>query len=298
MNKCFLIDGLNLVFRCFYAIPLLTHQDFPINAILGVTKILSKIINLERPSHVAIFFDKGRDTQRQLLFPEYKAQRTAVPDPVKIQIPVIKEFAYALGCTVIERSGIEADDLIASFAQKYRSQFSEILIFSTDKDFAQCIGGNIYQIIPGNEKNSLGNRFDRTNIFKKFGVYPEQIVDYLSLIGDQADNIPGIRGVGAKTASLWLQQFGSIETLLRQYMSVKPLRFQTILSENVTTLRRNQQLVTLDCHISDVYCEVLKPDERRYAQLVDNYKLNSSGKLPSPSKVFQTDFWGDGEPLP
>jgi DNA polymerase-1 len=242
---------------------------------------------------VAIFFDKGRDPHRKLLLPEYKANRCEVPDPVKIQIPVVKEFAYALGCTVIERSAIEADDLIASFAQKYQSQFDEIVIFSADKDFAQCIEKNIYQIVPESHKTSLGRRLDRMGIFEKFGVYPEQMVDYLALIGDQADNIPGIRGVGPKTASAWLKQFGTTETLLSQIPRIKPLRFQSLLRESIVLLHRNQRLIALNRNIDDIYCEILNPNERQYEQLIDFYKLTALSKSPSKFKIFQPDFFND-----
>ncbi|MDR3317240.1 MAG: hypothetical protein LBS71_00325 [Puniceicoccales bacterium] len=295
MSKCFLVDGHNLAFRCFYGIPLLGAQNFPTNAILGAVKILTKIIDMEKPAHMVVFFDKGRDPKRQALLPEYKANRVEVPDPVKIQIPVIKEFAYALGCTVIERFGVEADDLMASFAQKYRSQFDEILIFSADKDLAQCIEDNIYQMIPDGNRNGIGNRLDRVGVLEKFGVYPEQIVDYLSLIGDQADNIPGIRGVGPKTASAWIKQFGSIEKILWESSAINPARFRSILKESEEVLHRNQQLIALNRNINDIYCETLQSDERQYAQLVEFYQLTSLRKSPIESKTFQPDFFNHFE---
>jgi DNA polymerase-1 len=275
MSKCFLIDGLNLIFRCFYGIPLLNNQKFPTNAILGAVKILAKIIAVEKPSHMAIFFDKGRDPNRQSLLPEYKANRVEMPELVKVQIPAIKAFACALGCAVIERSAVEADDLIASFAHKYTPQFDEILIFSTDKDFAQCVGGNVYQMIPESERSSIGNRLDRNGVCEKFGVYPEQMVDYLALIGDRADNIPGIRGVGSKTASIWLRELGSIEGVLSQVSQIKPPRFRSILNENTAILSRNCQLITLNRNIGDIYLEENTPNGQAYDQLVELYQLSS-----------------------
>jgi DNA polymerase-1 len=286
-----LIDGLNLIFRCFYGIPLLDVQNFPTNAILGSVKILSKIIDLEKPSHVAIFFDKGRDPSRQLLLPEYKANRVEMPDSVKIQIPVIKEFAYAMGCTIIERFGVEADDLIASFVRKYGHHFDEVLIFSTDKDFAQCVGGNVYQVIPENDRDSVGNRLDRGGILEKFGIYPEQIVDYLALIGDQADNIPGIRGVGPKTAGVWLREFGNIELILSQISLIKPVRFRSILNGSVEILQRNRQLITLDRNIDDVYFEKNIPDERAYDRLIELYQLVSLKRKHEESQWVQGDLF-------
>ncbi|MDR0590344.1 MAG: hypothetical protein LBG09_00575, partial [Puniceicoccales bacterium] len=291
MSKCFLVDGLNLIFRCFYGIPLLNTQNFPTNAVLGVVKILSKIMDLEKPSQVAIFFDKGRDPNRQSLLPEYKANRAEMPDPVKIQIPVAREFASALGCTVIERSGVEADDLIASFAHKYQKNFDNIYIFSTDKDFAQCVGGNVYQMIPASERDSLGNCLDRGGVWEKFGVYPEQMVDYLALIGDQADNIPGIRGVGPKIAGAWLKQFGNLETLLSQIGAVKPARFQSVLGESGELLQRNRQLIRLDRGIGDIYLEKNTPDHRAYDQLVELYRLTSLRRKRAESQWIQDNLF-------
>jgi DNA polymerase-1 len=291
VSKCFLIDGLNLIFRCFYGIPLLDTQKFPTNAILGSVKILSKIIDLEKPSHIAIFFDKGRDPNRQLLLPEYKANRVEMPDPVKIQIPVVKEFAYAMGCTVIERSGVEADDLIASFVRKYGHQFDEVLIFSTDKDFAQCVDGNVYQVIPENDRDSVGSRLDCGSVLEKFGVYPKQMVDYLALIGDQADNIPGIRGVGPKTARAWLRELGDIERICSQISLIKPVRFQSILNESVEILQRNRQLIALDCSIDDIYWEKNIPDEQAYDRLIELYQLASLKKKYGKSQWVQRDLF-------
>jgi DNA polymerase-1 len=291
MSQCFLIDGLNLIFRCFYGIPLLNTQSFPTNAIFGSIKILAKIINLERPSHVVIFFDRGRDPRRQALLPEYKANRSEVPDPVKIQIPVVREFAQAMGCSVIERSGIEADDLIASFIQKYHTQFDEIFIFSTDKDFAQCIAGNIYQIIPGTDKDSLGTRVDAGRVAEKFGVLPEQMVDYLSLIGDQADNIPGIRGVGPKTANVWLQHYGNIDHILVNVSQIKPERFRALLIEGEETLQRNRQLITLNRNIDDIYLARTQPDDKAYDRLLDLSHLNSLPQRRSLQQGTQGDLF-------
>lgn len=290
MSTCFLIDGLNLIFRCFYGIPLLSTQNFPTNAIFGSVKILNKIRD-QYHGPIVFFFDKGRDPIRKELLPNYKANRLEVPDLVKIQIPVIKEFAYALSCTVIERSGIEADDLMASFANKYKNAFDEILIFSSDKDFAQCVHDNVYQIIPDHKKKDLGTRLDRKGVHVKFGVYPEQIVDYLSLIGDQADNIPGIRGVGPKTASKWLNQYESIARILENIDDIKPERFRRLLTSGAEDLRRNQQLIVLNNQINDIFLEETMFDEQKYQELLALYHLDSLKANISPEPLTQGDLF-------
>ena len=271
---------------------MLNAQQFPTNAIFGAVKTLQKIKQQKDSPDVVFFLDKGRDPRRKSLLPEYKANRSDVPDPVKVQIPVVKEFAYALGLTVIERSGIEADDLIASFANKYQSQWDELIIFSTDKDFAQCIEKNIFQIIPNKStQNELGLFLDRNGVWNKFGVYPEQIVDYLSLIGDQADNIPGINGVGPKTASKWLNNFSSIENLLQHIDEVKPERFRSQLTESKEILERNRQLIELNRTVEDIFFENNQPDENKYQQLISFYHLNSLKNTFDAPQVAQEDLF-------
>lgn len=275
MSKCFLIDGMNLIFRCFYGIPMLSNKGFPTNAVLGSVKILQKIMKTEKPDHLVFFLDKGRDPERQALLPGYKANRLEVPDPVKVQIPVVKAFAEALGLTIIERSHVEADDLIASFAHKYQNDFDQTIIFSADKDFAQCVSERVHLLVPGQRSTQLGNLLDRQGVYEKFGVYPEQIVDYLSLIGDQADNIPGVPGVGPKTASNWLQTFSDIEGIFEHIDQLKPVRFQKIVPQEHDNLLRNRQLIALKQEINDIFLEQNTLNRDQYRELTELYHLQS-----------------------
>jgi DNA polymerase-1 len=282
---------MNLIFRCFYGIPLLHAQRFPTNAILGTVKILSKIIHREIPEYVAFFLDKGRDPRRQNLLPEYKANRLETPDPVKVQIPVVKEFAYALGCAVIERTGVEADDLMASFARKYGNDFDNIYIFSADKDLAQCVRGNVEQIIPDSDKESIGCYLSAPNVLEKFGVLPEQIVDYLSLMGDQADNIPGIYGVGPKKASHWLREWGSLENIFAHIEKIKPERFQNLLLAGREILERNRQIIKLNDQIENIYLEKCEFNSENYDRLVDFYQLASLKRMQAKKQWVQEDLF-------
>lgn len=254
---------------------MLSNNGFPTNAILGSVKILRKIIKTEQPDYLVFFLDKGRDPRRQALLPTYKANRLEVPDPIKVQIPVVKSFAEALGVTIIERSHVEADDLIASFSRKYQNNFDQTIIFSADKDFAQCVSKKVYLLIPESRSAQLGHLLDRQGVCEKFGVYPEQIVDYLSLIGDQADNIPGVQGVGPKTASNWLQNFHTIEGVYKNIAQIKPTRFQNLLPNERENLQRNRQLIALNQDIEGIFLEQNTANWDQYNELVKFYKFRT-----------------------
>lgn len=277
-RKCFLIDSCNLIFRCFYAIPFLNDDNnIPVNAVLGTVKTILQIRTIYNPENIVFFFDKGKDQNRLSLCQEYKANREQMPDAVKIQIPIIQDFISTLGYVNIVQTGCEADDLIGTFAKKYQSKFDEIIIYSKDKDFAQCVENNVLQLIPESGNPLLGNVYDRHDIKEKFGIYPEQIVDYLSLIGDSADNINGIYGVGPKTAVRWLQKFGSIDNILTWHLQdITPIRFQQIMNENHALLHRNQKIITIKTNINDIYCpDIQMPNWTQFEKLVEEYKLFS-----------------------
>jgi DNA polymerase-1 len=240
-------------------------------------KTIFQIQKIYEPENIIFFFDKGKDDSRINICPGYKANRETIPDAVKIQIPIIQDFISSLGYENIVRTGCEADDLIGTFAKKYKNQFDEIIIFSKDKDFSQCVSGNVKQLIPESGNIDLGRIVDRDGVHEKFGIYPEQIVDFLSLIGDSADNIHGIYGVGPKTAVKWLQKFGSINNIFNSHLQeITPVRFQTVLQENLDLLNRNKQIITIKTDIEDIYYpETRDPNLDKFENLIQKYKLFS-----------------------
>jgi DNA polymerase-1 len=249
MAKWLLVDGFNLAYRCFFAIPEMGRADgFPTNALHGWVNSLWRLSDQEKPDRVVVFFDLGGAQDRLALLPEYKANREEMPDALDKQIPVIKELTRAMGLGGIEEHGVESDDLLASFAWTLHKKGDEVLIVSSDKDFAQIVGERIKMLLPPPAANpKLGWRtFDAVGVTEKFGVPPRQIADYLALVGDSSDNIPGIEGVGPKTASKWLAEFGSLEGVIAAADTLKPERFRAPVAASGELLRRNLKLTTLN----------------------------------------------------
>ena len=206
MAKWLLVDGFNLIYRCFFAIPELNRADgFPTNALHGWVKSLWKLQDQEQPAGTLVFFDLGGSQDRLALHPEYKAQREEMPEALAKQIDPVKELTHLMGCQVIEQDGVESDDLLAAEAVARARAGDEVLIVSSDKDFAQIVNDRIRIMLPPPSANpKLGWRLlDAAGVAEKFGVPPAQIADYLALVGDNSDNIPGIPKVGPKTAAKW-----------------------------------------------------------------------------------------------
>ena len=213
MAKWLLVDGFNLAYRCFFAIPELHRGDgFPTNALHGWMKSLWRLSDQEKPDRVLVFFDLGGAQDRLALLPEYKAHREEMPEPLARQVPVIKTLTRALGYGGVEEDGVESDDLLASYALALARKGNEVLIVSSDKDFAQIVGERIKIVLPPPSANpKLGWRtMDEKGVVEKFGVPPSKIAGFLALVGDSSDNIPGLGGVGPKTAAKWLAEFGSV----------------------------------------------------------------------------------------
>lgn len=253
MKKWLLIDGFNLAYRCFYAIPELTRADgFPTNALHGWIKSLWRLQDQEKPDAMLVFFDLGGAQDRLALHPEYKAQREEMPEALVKQLPFIKELTRALGLEGIEQQGVESDDLLASKAVQLAAQGDEVLIVSSDKDFAQIVGEKVQMLLPPpTAAPKLGwRRMDAAAVKEKFGVAPSQIADYLALVGDTSDNIPGLQGVGPKTATRWLELHGSLERIIAAASEIKPERFRDAVAANAELLRRNLKLTTLNLGLS------------------------------------------------
>jgi len=195
-----------------------------------------------------VFFDLGGADDRLALLPEYKAHREEMPEALSKQIPVIKALTRAMGLGGIEQSGVESDDLLASHACSLAKRGDQVLIVSSDKDFAQIVGERIKIMLPPPTANpKLGWRvMDSAGVAEKFGVPPSMIADYLALVGDTSDNIPGLQGVGPKTASKWLSEFKSLEGVIAAADRITPERFRPALASSADLLRRNLKVTTLN----------------------------------------------------
>ncbi|HRE83101.1 MAG TPA: 5'-3' exonuclease H3TH domain-containing protein [Opitutaceae bacterium] len=262
MAKWLLIDGFNLAYRCFFAIPELTRADgFPTNALHGWVKSIWKLQDQERPDGTIVFFDLGGAQDRLALHPEYKAQREEMPEALEKQLPYVKRLTRAMGLQGVEQEGVESDDLLASQAVALSRDGHEVLIVSSDKDFAQIVTDRVQIMLPPPTANpKLGWRLlTAAGVMEKFGVPPAQIADYLALVGDTSDNILGLDGVGPKTAAKWLQAHGSLEGVLASASQLKPDRFRDLVQAKADALRINRQLTTLNLALSVVPATPVAP---------------------------------------
>jgi DNA polymerase I len=255
MAKYLLIDGYNLVFRSFYAMPdTLTRADgMPTGACHGWLNSIWSLLDGEKPDKAVVFFDLGGAKRQKALLAEYKANRAAMPDALRLQMPYIKKFALYLGLGPVEMEGVEADDLIATWARRLSEAGDEVRIVSADKDLGQCIAlKNVTQLLPPATANvAAGWRLmDAAGVEEKFGVKPSRVADLLALVGDTADNIPGLDGVGPKTAAKWIVQFGGLENVIANCGDLKPVRFQQMVYDKRDFLRRNLQMTTLDFNVA------------------------------------------------
>lgn len=279
MAGILLIDGFNLVYRCFYATPALTRSDgFPTNALHGWVKSLWRLMDQEKPDHTVVFFDLGGSQDRLALHPEYKAQREAMPAELERQIPVVKELTRALGLAAIEQDGVESDDLLASCALAKAAEGHDVLIVSSDKDFAQIVSERIRIMLPPpSAQPKLGWRLlDTTGVKEKFGVPAEKIPDYLALIGDTSDNIPGLSGVGPKTAIKWLEKYGNLEGVLAAAKDIEPERFRVPLAEAAERLRLNLRLVTLNTSLRMPQVMQSKPLMAELLEILGQMEMKST----------------------
>ena len=293
MAKWLLVDGFNLAYRCFFAVPELTRSDgFPTNAVHGWLKSLWKLDSQEKPAATLVFFDLGGAQDRLALLPEYKAQREEMPEALEKQLPYIKALTRAMGLVGVEKAGVESDDLLASQAMHLAEQGHEVLIVSADKDFSQIVGEHIQIMLPPPSANpKLGwRRLDAVGVFEKFGVPPSQIPDLLALVGDSSDNIPGIEGVGPKTAARWLQRFGNLEGVIAHARELKPERFRESVQALSDLVRRNLKLTTLNLGLPTVSAEKAAADSGELFRLLEELEMRS-GLAEARQRYGQAEFF-------
>lgn len=241
MQHLFLIDGSGFIFRAYHALPPLSRSDgTPTNAVSGFTSMLMKLIEDNTADHIAVILDAGRRTFRNDIYPDYKAHRPPAPEDLIPQFLLIREATLALNVACVEMEGFEADDLIATYARLAREQGMKVTIVSSDKDLMQLVTDGV-DLWDAMKNKAIG----RDAVIEKFGVPPEKVVDVQSLAGDSADNVPGVPGIGVKTAAQLIEEYGDLDTLLARAGEIKqPKRRQTLL-ENADAARISRQLVTL-----------------------------------------------------
>jgi DNA polymerase-1 len=242
-----LIDGSAFIFRAYHALPPLTRKSdgLPIGAVAGFCNMLHRYIEgntgADAPTHVAVIFDKGSHTFRNDMYDLYKANREAMPEDLRPQMPLTRTATEAFNIACKEIEGFEADDIIATLAVQARAAGGRCTIISSDKDLMQLVGGGVEMF------DAMKNKtIDRDGVHEKFGVYPERVVDVQALAGDSVDNVPGAPGIGIKTAALLINEYGDLDALLERAGEIKqPKRRQTLI-DNVDQIRLSRDLVKLD----------------------------------------------------
>jgi DNA polymerase-1 len=277
--RLFLVDGSAYLFRAYHALPPLTRKSdgLPVGAVQGFCNMLWKLLRDmqgDTPTHLAVIWDHSEKTFRNTLYDQYKAHRPPPPEDLIPQFPLVREATLAFGVPAIELPGYEADDLIAAYACRVRELGGETVIVSSDKDLMQLVGDGVSMFDP-----MKGLRIDREQVFEKFGVYPEKVVDVQALCGDSVDNVPGAPGIGIKTAAQLINEYGDLDTLLERAGEIKQPKRRETLIEYADQIRLSRALVKLDCDtplpepIDDL--TVREPDKEVLANFLELMEFRS-----------------------
>lgn len=298
--RILIVDGNNYVHRGFHAVePLSTKKDFPTNAIKGTLNILMKDIEVLKPDRVIVTFDKGgKQGWRSEIYPEYKRSPERVKqksDPkyelLKPQFKPIRQIIKACGIRILAKAGVEADDYMGTLAREFEEQGHEVLISTGDKDIAAMVTPNV-NIVTAKDREIL----DPVGIKMKYGVKPAQMVDYLMLLGDKVDNIPGVDKCGPATAAKWLVEYGSIKELLANIDDFKPAppkrkgskpKPMPVIITNLLNTKKHfkltRKLITLKCDIKHSVtidnCVIAPIDKEKLQKLCDRYELKETHRL-------------------
>jgi len=267
-DHVFLVDGSSYIFRAYHALPPLTRKSdgLQVNAVLGFCNMLWKLLRdmkpEERPTHLAVVFDKSEKTFRTDMYPKYKAHRPPAPDDLIPQFGLIRAAVRAFDIPSIEQAGFEADDLIATYARQACEAGATMTIVGSDKDLMQLVNDCVIMYDTMKDK-----KIGIAEVIEKFGVPPEKVIEVQALIGDSSDNVPGVPGIGVKTAAQLIGEYGDLETLLKRAGEIKQEKRRQTLIENAEQARLSKKLVTLDDHVKlDVPLADLavhEPDHKR-----------------------------------
>ena len=281
-----IIDGHHFAYRSFYAIRSMAAPDgFPTNAIYGFIKMINRMRNRVKPTHIAVIWDGGLDEERTEALEEYKEQRDPMPDDMEVQLDAIDEWLEAVGIFSWCEDNVEADDVIGTLAWQAEAAGYFVVVASADKDFFQLINEDIHMLNPNDKSDKL---WEALQIENKTGVVPEQIVDWLSLVGDTVDGIPGVPGVGPKTAAKLLTEYKTVEALYERIDTVSSPKLRERLSAAEKDVRRNRRLIALKIIRQwDVSLDTLRPAAPDVSRLREQYRrwdfrsmLQSLDELP------------------
>jgi len=290
-EKLILVDGSGYIFRAYYALPPMNNPDgIPINAVYGFTNMMVKLIEDFNPQDICVLFDFGRETFRNEIYANYKANRTSPPEDLIPQFDLIKQASKSIGLPTIEMEGFEADDLIATFVQKAKKINKEVIIVSSDKDLMQLVANDVLMLDP--MKNLW---IDENKVKEKFGVSPDKVIDVQALAGDSSDNVPGVPGIGVKTASQLINEYGSLEKLLDNASSIKQEKRRESLLNNAELAIVSKKLVSLFSDVPIPYkISDLKWTPRNDDNLLAFLKENNFKRLEN--RYFDPEQAGNSQP--
>ncbi len=249
-DHVFLVDGSGYIFRAYHAVPPINRKSdgLQLNAVFGFCNMLWKLLrdlkDEDKPTHLAVIFDKSEKTFRTEMYPDYKAHRPEPPDDLRPQFKYVREAVQAFDLPCLEQDGFEADDLIATYVRQASEAGATATIVSSDKDLMQLVTDRVIMFDSMKDK-----KIGRAEVIEKFGVPPEKVIEVQSLIGDSTDNVPGVPGIGVKTAAQLIGEYGDLETLLARAPEIKQEKRRQSLIEHAQAARLSKKLVTLDDHV-------------------------------------------------
>jgi DNA polymerase-1 len=299
-DHVFLVDGSSYIFRAYHALPPLTRKSdgLQVNAVLGFCNMLWKLLRDmppdNRPTHLAIIFDKSEITFRNKLYPDYKAHRPPAPDDLIPQFPLIREAVRAFDLPCLEQGGFEADDLIATYAREAGERGATTTIVSSDKDLMQLVTDKVTMFDTMKDR-----RIGIAEVIEKFGVPPEKVVEAQALAGDSTDNVPGVPGIGIKTAAQLIVEYGDLETLLKRAGEIKQPKRREALLENAEKARISRKLVLLDDKVKlDTPLDELavqEPDGRKLIAFLKAMEFSTlTRRVAEYSQIDPSDVEADG----
>ena len=267
-----LVDGSSYLYRAFHAMPPLTTSDgHPVGALRGILNMLKKTFEVTQPTLGAVVFDAPGKTFRDDLYPEYKANRPSMPDELRAQIEPIHELVRAMGLPLIMVPDVEADDVIGTLCKAYAEQGKSVLVSTGDKDMAQLVNDQVTLV------NTMGDQWtylDPAGVVEKFGVPPERIIDYLALMGDKVDNVPGVESCGPKTAVKWLTAYGDLDDVVAHADEVKGKAGEKLRAAlDFLPLGKDLVTIKLDCELEPMDLTLLGPDEVKLAELYTRFEF-------------------------
>ncbi len=297
-----LVDGSSYLFRAYHAVPLLSNSKGEYtNAILGVSNMLKKLVDSYPDAYFGVIFDAPGKTFRNEMYSEYKANRSAMPEELREQIKPLHQLIKAMGLPLVMESGVEADDVIGTLAQQAEQAGLQVVISTGDKDIAQLVTNKISLI------NTMNNQWlDPAGVIDKFGVPAEKIIDYLALMGDTSDNIPGIPKVGPKTAAKWLEKFGSLDQVIARADEVKG-KVGESLRAHLDAIPLSKALVTIRCDVplNEAPLDLIRQpaDLTALAEMLAHFEFNSwlkqlDAAAVTPSKGVEESVDTDSEAEP